>query len=117
MMLDHDESALHAVKLSIAGAALLDSRDVILADIRDGKAIRELFLSRGPQVVFHAAALKHLPMLEQYPTEAWKTNVLGTMNVLDAAVASGVKRFVNISTDKAVNPISVLGAHSALPVS
>jgi FlaA1/EpsC-like NDP-sugar epimerase/lipopolysaccharide/colanic/teichoic acid biosynthesis glycosyltransferase len=109
MMLDHDESALHAVKLSIAGAALLDSRDVILADIRDGKAIRELFLSRGPQVVFHAAALKHLPMLEQYPTEAWKTNVLGTMNVLDAAVASGVKRFVNISTDKAVNPISVLG--------
>lgn len=109
MMLDRDESALHAVQLSIEGAALLNCRDVILADIRDGQAIREVFLSRRPQVVFHAAALKHLPMLEQYPAEAWKTNVLGTMNVLDAARASGVERFINISTDKAANPISALG--------
>jgi FlaA1/EpsC-like NDP-sugar epimerase/lipopolysaccharide/colanic/teichoic acid biosynthesis glycosyltransferase len=109
MMLDRDESGLHAVQLSIEGTALLDCPNVILADIRDGQAIREVFLSRRPQVVFHAAALKHLPMLEQYPAEAWKTNVLGTMNVLDAARASGVTRFVNISTDKAANPISVLG--------
>jgi FlaA1/EpsC-like NDP-sugar epimerase len=109
IMLDRDESALHAVQLSIEGTALLDCRNVILADIRDRQAIREVFLSRRPQVMFHAAALKHLPMLEQYPAEAWKTNVLGTMNVLDAARASGVQRFVNISTDKAANPISVLG--------
>jgi dTDP-glucose 4,6-dehydratase len=60
-------------------------------------------------VVFHAAALKHLPMLEQYPDEAWKTNVLGTLNVLQAARSVGVKTFVNISTDKAANPTSVLG--------
>jgi FlaA1/EpsC-like NDP-sugar epimerase len=60
-------------------------------------------------VVFHAAALKHLPMLEQYPGEAVKTNVWGTLTVLEAAKASGVERFVNISTDKAADPISVLG--------
>jgi dTDP-glucose 4,6-dehydratase len=59
--------------------------------------------------VFHAAALKHLPMLEQYPDEAWKTNVLGTLNVLRAAEAANVSTFVNISTDKAANPTSVLG--------
>ena len=60
-------------------------------------------------MVFHAAALKHLPMLEQYPEEAWKTNVLGTANVLEAARDGGVEVFVNISTDKAANPMSVLG--------
>lgn len=60
-------------------------------------------------MVFHAAALKHLPMLEQYPVEAWKTNVVGTQVVLDAARAAGVDKFVNISTDKAANPCSVLG--------
>lgn len=109
MMLDRDESALHAVQLSIHGRALLDSPDVVLADIRDAEALRTVFEERRPEVVFHAAALKHLPMLEQYPTEAWKTNVLGTQNVVDAALAVGVDRFVNISTDKAANPTSVLG--------
>ncbi|HEY0950277.1 polysaccharide biosynthesis protein, partial [Nocardioides sp.] len=65
MMLDRDESALHAVQLSISGRALLDSDDVILCDIRDEEAVRRVFLTRRPDVVFHAAALKHLPMLEQ----------------------------------------------------
>jgi FlaA1/EpsC-like NDP-sugar epimerase len=108
-MLDHDESALHAVQLSLNGVAMLDSPDVVLADIRDAARIRALFKQRRPAVVFHAAALKHLPMLEQYPGEAVKTNVWGTLGVLEAAKACGVERFVNISTDKAANPCSVLG--------
>ncbi|HVK44392.1 MAG TPA: nucleoside-diphosphate sugar epimerase/dehydratase, partial [Micropruina sp.] len=109
IMLDRDESALHAVQLSIEGRALLDSHDIVLADIRDRERIIELFRERRPQVVFHAAALKHLPMLEQYPAEAVKTNIWGTQTVLEAAEAANVERFVNISTDKAANPTSVLG--------
>ncbi|GEP33665.1 dTDP-glucose 4,6-dehydratase [Nocardioides szechwanensis] len=109
MMLDRDESALHALQLSIHGRALLDSDEVILCDIRDRAAVNSIFAARRPDVVFHAAALKHLPMLEQYPAEAVKTNIVGTANVLDAADLVGVDRFVNISTDKAANPCSVLG--------
>ena len=109
MMLDRDESALHAVQLSLSGRALLDSDDVVLCDIRDLATLERIFVERRPHVVFHAAALKHLPMLEQYPTEAVKTNVIGTRNVLDAALAAGVERFVNVSTDKAANPESMLG--------
>ncbi|MEK6441757.1 nucleoside-diphosphate sugar epimerase/dehydratase [Pseudonocardia sp. T1-2H] len=109
LMLDRDESALHGTQLSIYGTALLDSPDIILADIRDAEAIEAIFLERRPEVVFHAAALKHLPLLQQYPEEAWKTNVVGTRVVLAAAVAAEVDRFVNISTDKAANPTSVLG--------
>lgn len=109
VMLDHDESALHAVYLSIHQDALMDSRQLLLASIRDADTLHEHFLARRPQVVFHAAALKHLPMLEQYPMEAWKSNVLGTANVIEAARRAGVDRFVGISTDKAANPSSVLG--------
>ncbi|MGN7199515.1 polysaccharide biosynthesis protein [Arthrobacter sp. SAFR-044] len=109
IMLDRDESGLHGTQMSISGHGLLDSDEVVLADIRDEKTIEAIFLNRRPEVVFHAAALKHLPMLEQYPHEAWQTNVLGTLNVLRAAKAAGVETFVNISTDKAANPISVLG--------
>jgi FlaA1/EpsC-like NDP-sugar epimerase len=109
MMLDRDESALHAVSLSIHGEAQLHLPEVILADIRDGEALRELFVRRMPDAVFHAAALKHVNMLEQYPGEGWKTNVLGTRNVLEAAVAVGVRHFINVSTDKAADPVNVLG--------
>ena len=109
LMLDRDESALHAVQLSIEGRALLDTPDLILGDIRDGELLERVFAERRPQVVFHAAALKHLPLLEMSPGEAVKTNVWGTLAVLRAAQASGVERFVNISTDKAADPISVLG--------
>ncbi|MEI6623133.1 MAG: nucleoside-diphosphate sugar epimerase/dehydratase [Actinomycetes bacterium] len=109
MMLDRDESALHAVKLSIFGQALLADDDLILADVRDRDRMMEVFELRRPSVVFHAAALKHLSLLENAPAEAIKTNVLGTANVVDAAIASGCSLFVNISTDKAANPISVLG--------
>jgi FlaA1/EpsC-like NDP-sugar epimerase len=109
IMLDRDESALHAVQLSIYGRVQLDSPGIALADIRDIEVIRRVLAQRRPDVVFHAAALKHLPLLEQYPEEAWKTNVMGTMNVLDAARAVKVRQFINISTDKAANPSSVLG--------
>lgn len=109
LMLDRDESALHDLKMSLDGRALLDTDDLILTDIRDHEAVRRVFHHHRPQVVFHAAALKHLPMLERYPDEAWKTNVIGTANVLEAARDSGVEVFVNISTDKAANPTSVLG--------
>lgn len=107
MMLDRDESALHAVQLSLHGRALLDGRDLILADLRDTATIRRIFVERRPQVIFHAAALKHLALLESHPGEAVKSNVWGTQTVLEHA--HGVERFVNISTDKAANPTSVLG--------
>ncbi|MBE7953409.1 nucleoside-diphosphate sugar epimerase/dehydratase [Microbacterium oxydans] len=109
VMLDRDESGLQGSQLSISGHGLLDTEDVVLADIRDVESLREIFRRHRPEVVFHAAALKHLPMLEQYPEEAWKTNVLGTRNVLEAALDVDVETFVNISTDKAANPSSVLG--------
>jgi FlaA1/EpsC-like NDP-sugar epimerase len=109
VMLDHDESALHSVYLSIHQEALMDSRQLMLASIRDVDVLTQEFRARRPEVVFHAAALKHLPMLERHPAEAWKSNVLGTANVIAAARAAGVQRFVGISTDKAANPTSVLG--------
>lgn len=109
IMLDRDETGLQTTQLSISGHGLLNTRDVVLADIRDPEALADIFEQRSPQVVFHAAALKHLPMLAQYPDEAWKTNVRGTLNVLQAAMDAGTEVFVNISTDKAANPSSVLG--------
>ena len=109
MMLDRDESGLHSVQLSIHDQAMLDGDDTLLASIRDRDAVMRIFAERTPQIVFHAAALKHMPLLEQYPEEALKTNVLGTLNLLEAAEASGVEVFVNISTDKAANPCSALG--------
>lgn len=109
VMLDRDESGLHQVQLSIEGKALLDDRALVVCDIRDPEALHQAFSEHRPQVVFHAAALKHLPLLEMWPAEAVKTNVLGTHHILDAAHAFGVERFVNISTDKAADPTSVLG--------
>lgn len=109
IMLDRDESALHEVQLSIHGRALLDTPQTVLADLRDATTIRHIFETRRPEVVFHAAALKHLPLLERYPLEAYQTNVLGTSTLLSAAKSVGVQVFVNISTDKAANPISILG--------
>jgi len=109
IMLDRDESALHEVQLSIHGRALLDTPQTVLADLRDAATMNHIFETRRPEVVFHAAALKHLPLLERYPGEAYKTNVLGTATLLKAAQDNDVKVFVNISTDKAANPISILG--------
>jgi FlaA1/EpsC-like NDP-sugar epimerase len=109
IMLDRDESALHQIQLSLHGRALLDSDETVLADIRDPRRIREVFERFRPQIVFHAAALKHLPLMERFPAEALQSNVLGTMTVLEAAAEFGTESFVNISTDKAADPVSVLG--------
>lgn len=109
VLLDRDESALHATQLSMTGRALLDDGTLALADIRDERQLQMVFERERPELVFHTAALKHLTLLEQFPLEAWKTNVVGTLNVLEAARRAGVGTFVNISTDKAANPSCVLG--------
>ncbi|HET6875924.1 MAG TPA: polysaccharide biosynthesis protein [Jatrophihabitans sp.] len=113
-MLDHDESNLHRLQLEISGKALLDSDELIVADIRDDARIRSLFAALRPQVVYHAAAHKHLPLLEKHPCEGVKSNVLGTRNLVDAAVESGAERFILISTDKAAEPTSILGVTKRL---
>ncbi|HZK04745.1 MAG TPA: nucleoside-diphosphate sugar epimerase/dehydratase [Actinomycetaceae bacterium] len=112
--LDRDESALHAVQLELYNNGLLDTDDMVLCDIRDREALYKVFDAHRPEVVFHAAALKHLPMLERFPAEGWKTNVLGTLNVLRCAQAVGATHFVNISTDKAAGATSVLGLSKRL---
>lgn len=114
VMVDRDESALHALSMSIHGRALMDSPGLVLADVRDEQALHAVFSRHRPEIVFHAAALKHLPMLERFPAEGWKTNVHGTLNVLRAADAVGTARFVNVSTDKAANPTSELGRSKLL---
>lgn len=109
LLLDRDENGLHRVSLELYGRALLDDDTTALASIRDGERLLHIFRSFQPDIVFHAAALKHLPLLESHPSEGVKTNVFGTLNVLRAAQAVGVDVFVNISTDKAADPVSVLG--------
>jgi FlaA1/EpsC-like NDP-sugar epimerase len=113
-LLDHDESNLHRLQLRLRGHGLLDSDDIIIADIRDRRRVEQIFAELRPQVVFHAAAHKHLPLLERYPCEGVKSNVAGTQNLVEAAVRSGAERFILISTDKAVDPSSVLGATKRL---
>ncbi len=113
-MLDHDESSLHAVQLKLYGEGQLSHERTVLADIRDPYRMQRLLESLKPDVVFHAAAHKHLAMLERYPSEAVKTNVLGTVATIAAAERAGVGRFILVSTDKAANPSSVLGATKRL---
>lgn len=109
-LLDHDESNLHRLQMQIEGQALLDNDELIIADIRDVGRIHQIFRSVRPEVVFHAAAHKHLPLLERHPSEGIKSNVLGTKNLVGAALETGVERFILISTDKAADPVSILGA-------
>ena len=109
VMLDRDESALHALLLTMDGTADLGSENMELADIRDAERLEVVFARHRPDVVFHAAALKHVNMLERSPEEAFKTNVKGTQNVLEVAQRHCVQHFVNISTDKAADPHNVLG--------
>ncbi len=114
VMLDHDESNLHRLELELFGAGLLDSDDCVVADIRDRHRMNQIFADVRPNIVFHAAAHKHLPLLERHPCEAVKSNVLGTENVLWAALENRADRFILISTDKAADPSSILGATKRL---
>ena len=109
VLLDHDETHLHD-----AAATISAPTEQALVDIFDREAVFETFEHYRPDVVFHAAAHKHVPVLEQHPLEAAKTNVLGTLNIVDAAAVVGTSRFVQISTDKAVHPSSVMGASKRL---
>ena len=108
-LLDRDETALLNLQLSLDGTGTLTNSGLVLGDIRDADRINEIFEQVLPEIVFHAAALKHLTTLERFPEEAHKTNVLGTKNVLSAARKINVQTFVNISTDKAADPSSALG--------
>ncbi len=109
LLLDHDETHLHDVAGALPGPC-----EQLLVDIADRAAVFEVLLRYRPDVVFHAAAHKHVPVLESHPIEAVNVNVYGTLNVVEAAAAAGTTRFVCISTDKAVEPISVMGASKRL---
>jgi FlaA1/EpsC-like NDP-sugar epimerase len=123
VLLDHDETHLHDVVMSLdefaeelteaTGVVDLATAEMqvetVLADIRDRERVFGVFVRHRPDIVFHAAAHKHVPVLEEHPAEALATNVLGTANLADAATANGVGHFVLISTDKAINPVSVMG--------
>ncbi|MEA2950002.1 MAG: hypothetical protein QOI40_5332 [Alphaproteobacteria bacterium] len=110
LVIENSEPALHAVLEMLAtkqSAAKIEGR---LADIRDRTRIFRLTAEFRPDIIFHAAALKHVPLLEQDWGEGVKTNVFGSVNVADAAIAAGATAMVMISTDKAIEPVSVLGA-------
>jgi O-antigen biosynthesis protein WbqV len=114
LVIEHSEPALHAVLETLKakqGATEILGR---IADVRDRQRIMALVAQFKPDIVFHAAALKHVPMLEQDWDEGIKTNVFGSINVADAATASGAAAMVMISTDKAIEPVSVLGATKRL---
>lgn len=106
VLLDRDEIHLHDLLTALHGVQGVEIR---LADIRDRDHVADVFRRCRPDVVFHAAAHKHLPILESHPREAVLTNVLGTRTVAEAAMDAGTERFVLISTDKAVRPTSVMG--------
>jgi len=110
--LEIDETELHNLSLEVDEE--VRKRNIsfkpVVADVRDREKIERIFLEERPEVVFHAAAYKHVPLMEYFPEEAVKTNILGTYNVAIASLESGVEKFINISTDKAVNPTSIMGA-------
>jgi FlaA1/EpsC-like NDP-sugar epimerase len=110
LVVEHSEVALYTVMENLrrgGSAAEIDGR---IADVRDRERLHRIFADYRPDIVFHAAALKHVPLLERDWSEGVKTNVFGSVNVADAAAASGAAAMVMISTDKAIEPVSVLGA-------
>jgi FlaA1/EpsC-like NDP-sugar epimerase len=109
LVIENSEPALYAVTETLAAhgsTALIEGR---IADIRDSERIQRLMIEFKPDIVFHAAALKHVPILERDWSEGVKTNIFGSVNVADAALAAGATAMVMISTDKAIEPVSMLG--------
>ena len=111
---DRDETALHSLSLELSSRALFDSPSIELLDIKDRDGIRLALDRYKPDVVIHAAALKHLSALERQPREAVLSNVIGTANLVESALAQKVPYFINISTDKAADATSVLGRSKRL---
>ena len=110
VLLEMAESPLHDLTLDLQ-KQFPDARFIpIIADVRNRERIEQIFKEIRPDVVYHAAAYKHVPLMESYPNEAIQANVSGTKNMADMAVKYGVERFVMISTDKAVNPTNIMGA-------
>ncbi|WP_457641494.1 polysaccharide biosynthesis protein [Persephonella sp.] len=110
--LEIDETELYNLYLEVKNKAEKKGVEFIpiVADIRDKEKLEIIFRKYKPNIVFHAAAYKHVPLMEFYPEEAVRTNILGTYNIAWASVNNKVEKFVNISTDKAVNPTSIMGA-------
>lgn len=110
LILDQDETGIFNIKKELVdgfpGSGILS----LIADIRDEKKINRIFSQYRPQLVFHAAAYKHVPLMEEHSEEATRNNIFGTKNVAEAAAKYGTEKFIFISTDKAVNPKSVMGA-------
>jgi len=110
ILLEMAESPLHDLTLDLH-TQFPNARFIpIIADVRNRARIEQVFKEMRPDIVYHAAAYKHVPLMESYPNEAIQANVLGTKNMADMAVKYGVQRFVMISTDKAVNPTNIMGA-------
>ena len=114
VLLDHCENSIHSIWLELTEKFPGVPLALEIADVRDKPRVESLFHTHRPAVVFHAAAHKHVPLMELHPAEAVKTNVFGTRNVALAASRSGARVFVMISTDKAVNPSSAMGATKRL---
>src|SRR5690606_28076814 len=114
VLLDSSEFNLYAIEMELRELAPDLASRAVLRDIRDRRRIDALIAEERPELVFHAAALKHVPMVEAHPLEGVMTNVIGTRNVAEACRSHGVVAMVLISTDKAVNPSSVMGATKRL---
>jgi FlaA1/EpsC-like NDP-sugar epimerase len=114
VMVDHSEPALFEIDRELARERGFLAGTAVVADVKDGLKLRQVFDTHRPGVVFHAAAYKHVAMMEANPIEAVRNNTLGTRTLADVAVEFGAKRFVLVSTDKAANPKTVMGQSKAL---
>ena len=114
VLVDNGEYNLYSIDHHLAAEFPAVARRAVLLDVRGRAAVERLFAQERPDLVFHAAALKHVPMVEANPSEGLRTNVVGTRNVAEAACRAGATAFVQVSTDKAVNPTSVMGASKRL---
>ncbi|WP_405289922.1 polysaccharide biosynthesis protein [Methanobrevibacter sp.] len=110
LMLDIYENSLYSIELELKAKYPNNKIKAIIANIRDEQRIMDLFEEYRPEIVFHAAAHKHVPLMENNPTEAIKNNVFGTYNLVNACDKFKTKKFILISTDKAVNPTNIMGA-------